>query len=173
MVLKLKNCEIRTLTEADASSLSRHANNRKIWINLRDAFPHPYSLADARSFIENCLARKPETLFCIAGDGRAIGSIGFSIHTDVERFSAEIGYWLAEPFWGRGIMTNALKAVTKYALFTHDLQRIYALPYQWNPASMRVLEKAGYKLEGRMRHSAFKDNQLIDQFLYAFTRNPN
>lgn len=171
MEIKLDNCTIRSWKHEDADSVARYADNRRIWLNLRDAFPHPYRLADARSFIDNCLARKPETLFCIASDGKAIGSIGFSIHTDVERFGAEIGYWLAEPFWGRGIMTNALKALTEYAISTHHLHRIYALPYEWNPASMRVLEKAGYKLEGRMRHSAFKDGQLIDQFLYAFTLN--
>lgn len=149
--------------------MARYADNREIWINLRDAFPHPYGLADARSFIDSCLSRKPETLFCIAQDDTAIGSIGFTIHTDVERFSAEIGYWLAEPFWGQGIMTDVLKAVTEYAISTHGLHRVYAMPYEWNPASMRVLEKAGYRCEGRMRHSAFKDGQLIDQFLYAFT----
>ena len=170
MEIKLDNCTIRSWKREDADSVAGYADNRQIWLNLRDAFPHPYSLADAQSFIENCLARKPETLFCIAGDGKAIGSIGFSIHTDVERFSAEIGYWLAEPFWGRGIMTDVLKAITEYALSAHGLHRIYALPYEWNPASMRVLEKVGYQCEGRMRHSAFKDNQLIDQFLYAFTR---
>ena len=170
MEIKLDNCTIRSWKREDADSVAGYADNRQIWLNLRDAFPHPYSLADARSFIENCLARKPETLFCIAGDGKAIGSIGFSIHTDVERFSAEIGYWLAEPFWGRSIMTNALKAVTEYALSTHDLQRIYALPYQWNPASMRVLEKAGYKLEGRMRHSRFICRNQFVSFTFAFTR---
>ena len=87
---------------------------------------------------------------------------------DVERVSAEIGYWLAEPFWGRGITTDALRAVTKYAIESHGLTRIYAVPFAWNVASCRVLEKAGYVLEGRLRNSAIKDGRLTDQMQYAF-----
>ena len=170
MKIKLGDFSVRSWRQEDAPSVARYADNRKIWINLRDAFPHPYRLADARTFINTCMSRKPETFFCIAHEDTSIGSIGFSVHTDVERFNAEIGYWLAEPFWGRGIMTGVLKAVTEYALSAHDLNRIYALPYEWNPASMRVLEKAGYICEGRMRHSAFKDGRFVDQLLYAFTR---
>jgi RimJ/RimL family protein N-acetyltransferase len=168
MEITLDKCTVRSWISEDAESVARYADNRKIWINLRDAFPHPYTLKDARSFINNSLARNPETFFCIAHDDTAIGSIGFSVHSDVERFNAEIGYWLAEPFWDRGIMTRVLKAVTEYAISSHHLHRIYALPYEWNSASMRVLEKVGYKCEGRMRHSAFKDGQFIDQFLFAF-----
>jgi RimJ/RimL family protein N-acetyltransferase len=170
MKIKLNNCQVRSWKKEDADSVARYANNRKIWINLRDAIPHPYSLADARQFIQMAMSRDPETYLCIAKGDEAIGSIGFGILSDVARFSAEIGYWLGEKYWGRGIMTEVLKAITEYAISAHGLHRIFALPYEWNQASMRVLEKAGYQCEGRMRRSAFKDGKLIDQFLYAFTR---
>jgi RimJ/RimL family protein N-acetyltransferase len=150
--------------------VAKHADNRKIWINLRDGFPHPYGLADAESFIRSALDRVPETLFAIAVDGLAVGSIGFRLQEDVERCSAEIGCWIAEDHWGRGIGTEALRGVTEYAMTTHNLTRMYAVPYEWNAASCRILEKAGYVLEGRMRKSAIKDGRVIDQFMYACVR---
>jgi ribosomal-protein-alanine N-acetyltransferase len=167
MDMKLSRCTVRSWKKEDADSVARYANNRKIWMNLRDAFPHPYSISDARRFIDLCQSKDPETYFCIAGGDEAIGSIGFVMLTDVARFSAEIGYWLGEPFWGRSIMTEALNAVTRYAISAHGLNRVFALPFEWNQASVRVLEKAGYTLEGRLHKSAFKDGQVIDQFLYA------
>jgi RimJ/RimL family protein N-acetyltransferase len=146
----------------------RYANNRRIWLNLRDAFPHPYTNRDARDYIRLARQRTPETSFAIAVQDEAVGSIGFVLHPDVERMSAEIGYWLAEPFWGRGITTEALVATTSYAIDTHGLTRIYAVPFAWNAASCRVLEKAGYSLEARLRRSAIKDGQITDQMQYAF-----
>ena len=169
MEIKLKTCTVRSWRREDAESVARYANNRKIWLNLRDAFPHPYTNEDAHRFIDLCLQKDPETYFCIARDDEAIGSIGFGILSDVARFSAEIGYWLAEKYWGKGIMTEALKAVTDFAFAVHGLHRVFALPYEWNPASIRVLEKSGYKREGRLLLSAYKDGHLIDQFLYAYT----
>jgi RimJ/RimL family protein N-acetyltransferase len=110
----------------------------------------------------------PETTFTIAVNGEAAGSVGFVLRHDVERVSAEIGYWLAEPFWGRGIATEALVAMTGHAIAAHRLTRIYALPFAWNTASCRVLEKAGYVLEGRLRRSAIKNGVITDQLQYAF-----
>jgi RimJ/RimL family protein N-acetyltransferase len=159
---------VRSWRTSDAEALARHADNRKIWINLRDAFPHPYTSRDARDFIRSVLQRTPETTFAIAVHDEPVGSIGFVLHPDVERVSAEIGYWLAEPFWGRGIATDALAAVTRHAIEAHGLTRIYALPFAWNAASCRVLEKAGYVLEARLRQSAIKNSQLTDQMQYAF-----
>jgi ribosomal-protein-alanine N-acetyltransferase len=166
--LELKNCTVRSYRPEDAGSLAAYADNRKIWQNLRDGFPHPYTIDHAKDFIRRALRADPETNFAVCVDGAAAGGIGFTLHTDVERISAEIGYWLGEPFWGRGIMTEALRAVTRYAVEQHHLHRIYAVPYEPNKASHRVLEKAGYRLEGRMRKSALKDGKIIDQFLYAF-----
>src|SRR5204863_9899160 len=97
----------------------------------------------------------------------AIGGVGFVLRPDVERVSAEIGYWLGEPFWGRGIATDALSAVTAYAIEQHQLTRVFAVPFAWNAASCRVLEKAGYVLEARLRRSAIKDGRMTDQLQYA------
>lgn len=149
-------------------SLAEHANNRKIWRNLRDAFPHPYTLRHAADFLDKVAAQHPETYFAIEVEKNACGSIGYRVHDDVERVSAEIGYWLGEAFWKRGIMSEALSFVTSYAVETHHLSRVYAVPYEWNKASFRVLERAGYQLEGRMRKSAIKDGEIVDQLLYAF-----
>ncbi|HKQ61471.1 MAG TPA: GNAT family N-acetyltransferase [Candidatus Polarisedimenticolaceae bacterium] len=168
MLLRLSRCEVRSWRRPDAESLARYADNRKIWINLRDRFPHPYTRADAEAFIEHALAARPEDRFAIAVAGQAVGSIGLMLHEDVERVSAEIGYWLGEPFWGRGIASEAVRAVTQHALAAHGLTRVYALPFAWNPASCRVLEKAGFQLEARTRRSAIKDGQVIDQLLYAY-----
>jgi RimJ/RimL family protein N-acetyltransferase len=166
--LALKTCVVRSWKTSDVEPLARYADNHKIWINLRDAFPHPYTKRDARHFIRSALGRTPETFFAIAVGEEAVGGIGFVLHPDVERVSAEIGYWLAEPFWGRGIATDALTAVTRYAIDTHKLTRVYAVPFAWNAPSCRVLEKAGYMLEARLRNSAIKDGKLIDQMQYAF-----
>jgi RimJ/RimL family protein N-acetyltransferase len=166
--LALRTCVVRSWRTSDAEPLARHADNRKIWINLRDAFPHPYTNRDARDFIRSVRQRTPETTFAIAVNDEPVGSIGFVLHPDVERVSAEIGYWLAEPFWGRGIATDALAAVTRHAIEAYGLTRIYAVPFAWNAASCRVLEKAGYVLEARLRQSAIKNGQLTDQMQYAF-----
>jgi RimJ/RimL family protein N-acetyltransferase len=166
--LKLKTCEVRSWRTADAEPVARHADNRKIWLNLRDAFPHPYTTDDAREFIRSVRNRTPETTFAIAVNGEPVGSVGFVLRHDVERVSAEIGYWIAEPFWGRGIATDALIALTHHAITTHSLTRVYALPFARNAASCRVLEKAGYVLEARLRRSAIKDGVIIDQMQYAF-----
>ena len=172
MLLKLATCDVRSWQTSDVDSIVAHANNKKIWLNLRDAFPHPYTRHDARDFIRAVRQREPETPFAIAVNGEAVGSIGFVMHGDVERVSAEIGYWLGEPYWGRGILTDALRGVTSYAMKTHGLTRIYALPFSWNVPSCRVLEKAGYVLEARLRCSAIKDGQLTDQLQYAFIADP-
>jgi len=166
--LKLKSCDIRSWRPTDAEPIARYADNRNIWLNLRDAFPHPYTTDDAREFIRSVRGRTPETTFAIAVDGEAVGSVGFVPRHDVERVSAEIGYWIAEPFWGRGIATDALIALTDHAVDTCSLTRVYALPFARNVASCRVLEKAGYVLEARLRRSAIKDGVITDQMQYAF-----
>lgn len=168
MHLALSRCIVRSWRTADVDSIARYANNRNVWLNLRDAFPHPYRRIDAQQFIRAVREREPETTFAIDVAGEAIGSVGFQLHGDVERVSAEIGYWIGEPFWGRGITTEALVAVTAYAIERHGLTRVYALPFAWNAASCRVLEKAGYVVEARLRRSAIKDGRITDQMQYAF-----
>jgi len=168
MQVMLKACEIRSWRSSDLESLVTYANNRDIWLNLRDRFPHPYTTRDGKAFLKHTREQRPEAAFAIAVNGEAAGGIGFQLGGDVERVSAEIGYWLGQPFWGRGIVTEALVALTAYAIATHGLTRVFAVPFAWNTASCRVLEKAGYVLEGRLRRSAVKDGAVTDQLQYAF-----
>ena len=168
MELHCDKCKVRSWHSNDVKSIVRHANNRKIWLNLRDRFPHPYTKTDAQHWIQSALSMRPETNFAIEVNEKAVGGIGFELKTDVERYSAEVGYWLGEEFWGQGICTSALKAATPYALEVYPLNRIFATPFSKNLASIRVLEKAGYRREGIMRRSAFKDGRFLDEVLYAF-----
>jgi RimJ/RimL family protein N-acetyltransferase len=168
VILTLERSVVRSWRAADLGALVENANNRKIWINLRDRFPHPYTRSDGRTFIRAARKMNPETFFAIAVGDAAIGGIGFVLQADVDRMSAEIGYWLGEPYWSRGIATEALVAVTRYAIDRHGLTRLFAVPFAYNTASCRVLEKAGYVLESRLRRSAIKDGQIVDQFQYAF-----
>jgi RimJ/RimL family protein N-acetyltransferase len=170
MEMKLSKSVLRAWKPGDEPSLVRHANNRTIWRNLRDAFPQPYTLADAKRWIEVANPATTITNFAIIVDGAAVGAIGLVLREDVFRRSAEIGYWLGEAFWGRGIVTEAVRAVTDYAFETFDLCRVYAGVFEWNPASMRVLEKAGYEFECRMKKSVTKDGETIDEFIYAIVR---
>jgi ribosomal-protein-alanine N-acetyltransferase len=170
MELKLSKSVLRAWKQGDELSLVRHANSRRIWRNLRDAFPHPYTLADAKGWIETANPTEPITNFAIVVDDAAVGAIGLVLKEDVFRRSAEIGYWLGEEFWGRGIVTEAVRAVTDYAFTTFDLCRVYAGVFEWNPASMRLLEKAGYEFECRMRKSVTKDGETIDELIYAIVR---
>jgi RimJ/RimL family protein N-acetyltransferase len=163
-------CMVRSWHANDAPSLAQYANNREIWLNLRDRFPHPYTLADAEAYLRLVAERPGETSFAIEVEGQAVGGVSLHPGADVERCSAEIGYWLGEPFWGRGIMTAAVRAVTGHAFERLGFARVFAVPYSRNPASSRVLEKAGYEREGLMRRSAIKDGVILDQYLYAKVR---
>jgi [ribosomal protein S5]-alanine N-acetyltransferase len=165
--LELSRCIVRPWTAADAESLHRHANNRNVSIHLRDRFPFPYELEHARTFVGWIAGQPAPTVWAIEVGGEAAGGIGIERHTDIERVSAEIGYWLGEPVWGRGVATEAVRAVTGEAFTRYDLTRLYAVPFADHAASIRVLEKSGYVKEGTMRHSAIKDGKIRDQVLYA------
>ncbi len=152
------------------TALAKYADNRSIWLNLRDRFPNPYREEDAQEWIQRADAQQSELTYAIASDEEAIGGIGLQLQQDVHRRSAEIGYWLGEPFWGQGIATKALGGLTEYAFAHLDLIRLYATVFEWNPASARVLEKAGYSYDGRLRKSVTQDGKTIDQLLYATVR---
>jgi len=171
MQLQLKCGLIRPWNEQDVLALQGYANNRKIWLNLRDVFPHPYHLEDARGFLSLVAQQKPLTTFALATESEAIGCIGLRLGEDVHRRTAELGYWLAEPYWGRGLMTDAVTAFTEWAFRELDLVRIYAEPFATNPASIRVLEKSGYQCEGRLRANIFKDSCVLDSLLFARIRD--
>jgi RimJ/RimL family protein N-acetyltransferase len=171
MEFELTTGRVRSWKWEDRNSIVHHANNRNVWLNLRDRFPHPYALSDAESWLEVIIGRHPETQFAIASlSDEAVGGIGFILQQDVAYRSAEIGYWLGEDYWGRGLATEAVREITRYAFAHHDICRIYAHVFEWNVASARVLEKAGYLCEGRLKKSVTKDGQTIDQLMYAITK---
>jgi RimJ/RimL family protein N-acetyltransferase len=162
---------IREWEEADAEAVAEQANDRRVWLGLRDAFPHPYGIEDGKRFIGMARAMTPRAYFAIEVEGRLAGGIGYILHSDVERIGAEVGYWLGHEFWGRGIATTALRLLTAHAFQANpELRRLWAVPYATNAASARVLEKAGYTREGTLRQSAIKDGQILDQWMYAIVR---
>lgn len=167
MQITCATCLLRPLVPADAPSLAAHADDRDVWLNLRDRFPHPYTLADAEAYIASIPASPRPAGFGIVVDGEAAGTIGLVPGSDIERHTAEVGYWLGRRFWGRGVVSDALRAVTAYAFAELGMHRVFAVPFADNAASVRVLEKAGYVLEGRMRRSAVKDGRILDQWLFA------
>ena len=168
----MTDLSLRPWRLSDAADVARYANNEKIAANLRDVFPWPYSRRDAVSFVEHCVRQegRGQLARAIEVDGAAVGSISLTLGTDVYRRSAELGYWLAEPFWGRGLMTAAVEAVCREGFGTWDIVRIYAEPYARNLASRRVLEKAGFALEGVMRCGIWKNGRLRDYCMYALLR---
>lgn len=153
----------------DADSAAAYANDEELAGNLRDAFPFPYTRADAEAYITACIQADKAQQYCCAIEcgGKAVGSIGFFLQQDVARKSAEIGYWLGRPFWGQGVMTAAVKQLCGIAFEQYRLARLYAEPFARNLGSQRVLEKAGFHLEGVLRSSVFKRGVLQDSCLYA------
>ena len=171
MEIRCERLLLRPWRRGDEGALIRYANNRNVWRNLRDRFPHPYTIADAESWIRrNEETNEPTMSFAIVLEGEPVGAVGLEHREDVDRRTLELGYWLGEPFWGRGLATEAARAVADYAFATFDVERLEAGVFEWNPASGRVLEKAGFQLEARLRKSVFKDGQLIDRLLYARLR---
>src|ERR687894_193418 len=162
-------CLLRRWSLEDVPSLVHHANNYKIWKHMRDSFPHPYTRADAERWLSFVYQHNPQTYFAVEVKGAAVGGIGLELKCDVERCSAEIGYWLGEAVWGKGIATAAVQGLTHYGFRVLGLTRIFAVSFANNLRSMRVLEKAGYIREGVMRRSAVKEGMLLDQVLYAVT----
>ena len=162
----------RNWRSRDVEALCRYANNRNIWINLLDRFPNPYTKRDAERWIDlNNATLSPPVNFAIELEGEAIGGVGLQRHQDVQSGTAEIGYWVAEPFWGRGIATAAARFIADYAFRAYPFIRLEARVFEWNPASARVLEKAHFRLEGRLRNAVTKDGRLGDALLYARCRD--
>jgi [ribosomal protein S5]-alanine N-acetyltransferase len=167
MSLRGLRCFVRPWRIADADSLVRHASNINVAKQLRDRFPHPYHRSNALAFLKVATEGEDPTNVAIEVHGEAVGGIGFVPGADVERFSAEIGYWLGEAHWGRGIVTEALTLVTEDVFKRRNMLRLFALPFADNIGSTRVLEKAGYVCEGILRASAVKFGQSRDQAIYA------
>jgi [ribosomal protein S5]-alanine N-acetyltransferase len=162
---------LRAPVATDAESLAQNANHREVWINLRDRFPYPYSVEDAVRWLSSVENQNPQLTFAIDLDGRAVGCIGLTVGSDIERCSAEVGYWLGPEHWGHGIATAALSRICDYAFDDLGLYRVFAVPLLWNAASCRVLEKVGFRREGVMRNACIKDSRLTDMALYAKCRD--
>src|SRR5882757_4193538 len=148
----LERCTIRPWRLNDAESLARHANSRKVWLAVRDPFPHPYTIQDAHEFLQRTVSEESAMKFCIEIEGAAVGGIGVHPGQDVHRHTATVGYWLGEEFRGRGIMTETVTVVTDFCSENFRLRRISAEVFANNPASARVLEKAGFIFEGRLKN---------------------
>jgi ribosomal-protein-alanine N-acetyltransferase len=162
---------IRSFEAADAAAIVKYADNRGVWLGLRDAFPHPYTLKDAHEWLDRALNQQPECNFAIATPEELIGGIGVGLGQGERRLSGEVGYWLGEPFWGKGIVTRAVMAFTDYVFETYDLVRVYADVFSNNTASARVLEKAGYRREAHFRKSIIKDGKILDLYVYTKLRS--
>ena len=164
--------KLREWNIQDARPLAQAANNPKIAKNLRNVFPNPYTLDDAVWFINDCISHAGEKQinYAIVVDGQAAGSIGISVKDDVYEKSAELGYWLAEEHWRKGIMSNAVQMVCKEDFETFDIVRIFAEPFAGNAGSRAVLEKAGFRCEGTMQNGIFKNGELLSYCMYALLR---
>ena len=167
MKLQGTRCTVRPWRMDDAESIVRHANNINVARQLRDRFPHPYTRANAMAFLKAATNAPEPSNLAIDVSGEAVGAIGYVAGIDVERYSAEIGYWLGESHWGRGIVTEALVLVTTHVFAVGNMLRLFALPFADNVGSLRVLEKAGYVREARLRASSVKYGEPRDQMLYA------
>lgn len=160
---------LRPWRRQDAAALARAASDLRVAATLRDSFPFPYTRADARRFLRECLRGDPQRQIALAieVEGHVAGSIGLFAQGDIYRKSAELGYWLASPYWGQGIMSQALPRVCARAFERMDICRIFAETMAGNIASRRVLERCGFQLEGVLRQSAYKNGRLTDTCLYG------
>jgi RimJ/RimL family protein N-acetyltransferase len=164
-------CSLRPWSDADIPSLVRHADDPAVARFLRDRFPQPYTADDGRRWIAINRTIVPATAFAIVVEGAACGGVGITPGSDVERAGAEIGYWLGQAYWGRGIATEALALMSDYAFATFPVLRLWAVVFEGNPASERVLEKAGYACEGVLRQAAIKDGRVFDLTMFALLRD--
>jgi len=168
--LEGNNFILRSWSTADVASLAKYANNEKIAMNLRDGFPHPYTEQDARSWISMVLKNKKDLIYAVEVDGEAAGGIGLHGKEDVYRYNAEIGYWLAEKHWGRGIITEAVALLVDQGFSHYSWTRIYAGIFSNNIASMKVLQKCGFKPEAILKHSVKKRGAYLDEHIYALLK---
>lgn len=161
---------LRPWLASDLSSLVKYANNWNIAKNMTDQFPFPYTESDGKKFIENANHNLPVHIYSIDINGEAAGGIGIHPKADIHRKNAELGYWLAEPFWKNGIISTAVKQMVDFGFKTFDIDRIFARPFGSNIASQKVLEKNNFMLEGRFEKTLIKNGELTDELIYAIRR---
>jgi ribosomal-protein-alanine N-acetyltransferase len=161
---------LRSWKTQDLDKLVQIANNPKIANNLTNKFPYPYTAENGKAFIDFAIQGTPHYIFAIDIKGEVAGGIGIHPQADVHCKNAELGYWLAEPFWSKGIISRAIVQVVDFGFKTFDIERIYARPFGTNLASQRVLEKCGFTLEGRFEKTLFKNGEFKDELIYAVRR---
>lgn len=161
---------IRPWQEGDEDNLVKYANNKNIACNLRDLFPSPYTLRDARTWIAFNKDLMPALNMAILLEEELIGSVGVVLKEDIHRKNAEIGYWIAEPYWGRGYATQAVRLMVDYTFQNYDVTRIFASTFDYNVASQRVLEKSGFRKEARLRKALFKNGRYADEMIMALLK---
>ena len=154
----------------DLDCLVQYANNYNIAKNMADIFPHPYTIDSGKAFIEFANKNSPVNIFAIEVEGKAAGGIGIHPQQDIYRKNAELGYWLAEPYWRKGIISHAIKQMVDYGFNNYDITRIFARPFGTNIASQKALEKAGFTLEARLEQTFFKNGEYLDELIYAVRR---
>ena len=168
--IQLTHAVLRPWNAEDAPALVRHANNPSVASNLRDGFPYPYTLSDAKQWLNMVRDKTGDVILAIEVMGEAAGGIGLHGHKDVYRYNSEIGYWLSEKHWAKGIMSEAVGAMVNYAFARTRWLRLFACVFANNPASMRVLEKNGFMAEAIHRKAVMKEGVLMDEHLYALLK---
>lgn len=170
IITQKENYTLRTWEATDAESLAVQLNNKKIWDNCRDGLPYPYKLENAEAILKVIAQKDGIHDFCIEVDGKAVGNIGFVPENDVQRFNAEVGYLIGEPYWNRGIVTDALKEAIRYYFKHTPIIRIFAFVFEYNLPSMRVLDKAGFTKIGVMHKSIFKNDAFCDAHYFELLK---
>jgi ribosomal-protein-alanine N-acetyltransferase len=163
----INNIKLRKFKLSDSDILSELANNKNIWDNVRNYFPHPYTAQNAMEFINFCNSQEPYVTFAIEYRGALAGCVGLVPQKDVHRLTAELGYWIGEPYWGKGIATEAVNLITEYGFNQLNLIRIYSGIFDFNKASQKVLEKAGFKFECIFEKSMIKNNVICNEYRYS------
>ena len=168
MIIKIRKGQI-----TDAKALAAAVSNKKVQDNLRDGLPYPYTEEDGREYISQMLSADGNDTFAFAitADDKVIGSIGAFRQRNIHSRTAELGYYIAEEYWGRGIMTEAVKQLCGYIFSHSDIIRIFAEPFAYNTGSCRVLEKAGFRFEGTLRSNAVKNGRVIDMKMYSLLKD--
>ena len=167
------NFTLRPFKDTDLTSLVKYANNYNIAKFLTNQFPHPYTDEDGRKFISSVSNNNPANVFAVVVNEEAAGAIGIFPQSDIHEKNAEMGYWLAEPFWGKGIITRAIEQIVEYGFKTFDISMIFSRPFSSNPASQRVLEKAGFVCEAQLKNAIYKNGSYFDELIYTKRRDYN
>lgn len=169
-IIQVNEYQIRDFKFEDKNALVKYANNPEVSKYLRNTFPSPYTVHDAERWLKSVVGKNDSLFFAIANKNELIGGISAIPYEDIHRFTAEIGYWLGQPFWNKGITSDILKSFCNYLFNNYDFNRLTANVFEGNTASEKVLLKCGFQLEGTLKKSVFKWNIFIDQYIYGLLK---